>query len=88
MVRDARRSAQSAQGGRRTPLTIEADRGKLKQPIKPVRGFETSKTAYAAIKSFEVMHALRKGQAARFQYGGGIMGEVRLIERQFSVYTA
>jgi IS30 family transposase len=36
----------------------------------------------------KVMHALRKGQAALFQYGGGIMGEVRLIERRFNVYTA
>ena len=63
-------------------------RGKLKQLIKPVRGFKSMKTAYATIKGFEVMHALRKGQAAIFQYGGGIMGEVRLIERQFNVYTA
>jgi len=67
---------------------VEADHGKLKQLIKPVRGFKTLKTAYATIKGFEVMHALRKGQAAIFQYGGGIMGEVRLIERQFNVYTA
>jgi hypothetical protein len=58
------------------------------QLIKPVRGFKTLKTAYATIKGFEVMHALRKGQAAICQYGGGIMGEVRLIERQFNVYTA
>ena len=67
---------------------IEAEHGKLKPLIKPVRGFKTLKTAYATIKGFEVMHALRKGQAALFQYGGGIMGEVRLIERQFNIYTA
>jgi transposase, IS6 family len=67
---------------------VEADHGKLKQLIKPVRGFKTLKTAYATIKGFEVMHALRKGQAAPWQYGGGIMGEVRLIERQFGIYTA
>lgn len=66
---------------------VEADHGKLKQLIRPVRGFKSLKTAYATIKGFEVMHALRKGQAAIFQYGGGIMGEVRLIERQFNVYT-
>lgn len=66
---------------------IEADHGKLKQLIKPVRGFKTMKTAYATIKGFEVVHALRKGQAAIFQYGDGIMGEVSLIERQFNVYT-
>ena len=66
---------------------IEADHGKLKQLIKPVRGFKTLKTAYATIKGFEVMHALRKGQASLWQYGGGIMGEVRLVERQFGIYT-
>jgi transposase, IS6 family len=67
---------------------LEADHGKLKQLFKPVRGFKSMKTACATIKRFEVMHALRKGQAALFQYGGGIMGEARLIERQFNVYTA
>ena len=39
---------------------IEADHGKLKQLIRPVRGFKTLKTAHAAIKGFEVTHALRK----------------------------
>lgn len=66
---------------------IEADHGKLKQLIKPVRGFKSLKTAYATIKGFEVMRALHKGQAALWQYGGGVMGEVRLIERQFGIYT-
>jgi transposase-like protein len=41
---------------------IEADHGKLKQLIRPVRGFKTMKTAYATIKGFEVMRALRKGR--------------------------
>ena len=31
----------------------EADHGKLKQLIKPMRGFQTMKTAYATIKGFE-----------------------------------
>lgn len=66
---------------------VEADHGKLKQLIKPVRGFKLMKTAYATIKRFEVMRALHKGQARLWQYGGGIMGEVRLIERQFNIYT-
>ncbi|MBB6487792.1 transposase-like protein [Rhizobium lusitanum] len=43
---------------------VEADHGKLKQLIMPVRGFKTLKSAYATIKDFEVMQALRKGQAA------------------------
>lgn len=45
---------------------VEADHGKLKQLIRPVRGFKTLKTAYATIMGFEVMRALRKGQAAIF----------------------
>ena len=45
---------------------VEADHGKLKHLIRPVRGFKTLKTAYATIKGFEVMRALRKGQAAIF----------------------
>jgi IS6 family transposase len=45
---------------------IEADHGKLKQLIRPVRGFKTLKTASATIAGFEVMRALRKGQAAIF----------------------
>ena len=33
---------------------VEADHGKLKQLIRPVRGFKTMKTANATIKGFEV----------------------------------
>ncbi len=36
---------------------IESDHGKLKQLIRPVRGFKTLKSAYATIKGFEVMRA-------------------------------
>jgi transposase-like protein len=43
---------------------VEADHGKLKLLIRPVRGFKRLKTAYATIKGFEVMRALRKGQGA------------------------
>jgi transposase-like protein len=34
---------------------VEADHGKLKRLIHPVRGFKTMKTAYATLKGFEVM---------------------------------
>ena len=64
---------------------VEADHGKLKQLIRPVRGFKTLKTAYATIKGFEVMRALRKGQARVFALQGGIVGEARIVERAFSV---
>ena len=54
---------------------VEADRGKLKLPIRPVRGFKTLKTAYATIKGFEVMRALRKGRASSFDITRDIPGE-------------
>ena len=58
---------------------VEADHGKLKQLIRPVRGFKALKTAYATIKGFEVMRALRKGQARFFNLEGGIVGEARIV---------
>ena len=64
---------------------VEADHGKLKQLIRPVRGFKTLKTAYATIKGFEVMRALRKGQARVFALQDGIVGEARIVERAFGV---
>jgi len=65
---------------------VEADHGKLKRLIKPTLGFKSMKTAYATLKGFEVMHALKKGQAKIWQYQDGIIGEVRLIERNFGIY--
>ena len=64
---------------------VEADHGKLKQLIRPVRGFKTLKTAYATIKGFEVMRALRKGQAAAFNITRDICGEARIVERAFGL---
>ncbi len=64
---------------------VEADHGKLKRLIKPTLGFKSMKTAYATIKGFEVMQALKNKQARGFQIQPGIMGEVRLIERAFGV---
>ena len=64
---------------------VEADHGKLKQLIKPVRGFKTLKSAYATIKGFEVMRALRKGQGSAFNLTNDMNGEVRMIERAFGL---
>lgn len=64
---------------------IEADHGKLKQLIRPVRGFKTLKTAYATIKGLEVMRALRKGQASAFNLTGDVRGEARIVERAFGL---
>jgi IS6 family transposase len=62
---------------------VEADHGKLKQLIRPVRGFKPMKTAHATIKGFEVRRALRKNQAAIFNITRDIRGEARLVERAF-----
>ena len=64
---------------------VEADHGKLELLSRPVRGFKTMKTTYATIKGFEVMRALRKGQAEMFALQGGIVGEARIVERAFGV---
>lgn len=44
--------------------------------IKPTRASTTMRTAYAALRGFEGMIALRKGQATVWQYEGGVVGEV------------
>ena len=67
---------------------VEADHGKLKQLINPVRGFKSMKTAYATIKGFEVMRMFRKGQMNAWISDQGLIGEIRLIEKQFESYTA
>lgn len=41
---------------------MEADHGKLKRLINPVRGFQSMKTAYTTIKGFEVMYMFKKDQ--------------------------
>jgi hypothetical protein len=46
------------------------------------------KTAYATIKGFEVMRALRKGQATIFNPTRDILGEARLVERAVSLQAA
>ncbi len=64
---------------------VEVDHGKLKQLIRPVWGFKTLKAAYATIMGFEVMRALRKGQAAMFNLTQDICGEARIVERAFGI---
>ena len=64
---------------------IEADHGKLKQLIRPVRGFKSLKTAYTTINGFEMMRALRKGQASAFNVTGDVRGEARIVERAFAL---
>ena len=46
---------------------------------------KTMRTAYATIKGFEVMLALRKGQGHAFNLTRDPIGEKRMIERAFGV---
>ncbi|MCC7527091.1 MAG: IS66 family transposase [Candidatus Melainabacteria bacterium] len=66
---------------------LEADHGKLKRLIKPVRGFKSMKTAYATIKGFEVMRMFRKGQLDFWKQLPGIKGEVWLVEKRFGIHN-
>ena len=66
---------------------IEADHGKLKRLIKPTLGFKSMKTAYAAIKGFEIMRMFKKGQLNMWKCTPGLVGEIRLVERQFGIYS-
>ena len=64
---------------------LEADHGKLKRLIKPTLGFQSLRTAFATLKGFEVMRALKKGQGSLFRYRSGVAGEVSLVHRAFGL---
>jgi transposase, IS6 family len=64
---------------------IESDHGKLKRLIKPMLRFKSMPTAYATIKGFEVMRAMRRNQARPWCLQPGAKGEIRLIERAFGL---
>jgi transposase-like protein len=65
---------------------VEADHGKLKRLINPVRGFKSMKTACATLEGFELMRMFKKGQLDIWKSGQGLTGEIRLTERQFGIY--
>jgi transposase-like protein len=62
---------------------IEADHGALKRMIRPTRGFQRMKTAYATIKGFEVMRMIRHGHCVLAQ--PGTTGEIRLVNKLFGL---
>lgn len=64
---------------------VEADHGKLKRLIRPTLGFQSFKTAYATIKGFEVMRALKKDHGAIFRFLPGVAGEGHLVHRNFGL---
>ncbi len=45
------------------------------------------KAAYATIKGFEIMRMFKKEQMNTWAREQGLIGEIRLIERQFYTYT-
>jgi transposase, IS6 family len=65
---------------------VEADHSKLKRVKKPTLGFKSMKTAYATLKGFEVMHALRKGEANLWFYGQGIKVNKPTLETTGKIY--
>lgn len=63
---------------------LEADHGKLKSLINPVRGCQSMKTAYATIRGFEIMRMFKKGQFNIWIYGNRT--EISFINEQFWIY--
>jgi len=55
---------------------VRANGGKRQPLSKPGRGFKSLKTAYAPIKGFEVMHALRKGRNGLAHRSGNAINTV------------
>jgi transposase, IS6 family len=62
---------------------IEADLGALKRVIRPTRGFQRMKTAFATIRGIEVMRMIRRGHCILPQ--AGVTGEVRLVNQLFGL---
>ncbi len=84
---EARRKAGPGDGppaGSISSNVIEADHGKLKILIKPVRGFQIDPTAYATIQGFEVMRALRKGSGSPLVPAARHQGRGAPVERAFA----
>jgi IS6 family transposase len=63
---------------------IEADHGALKRVIRPVRGFQTMRTATPTIKGFEVMRMIRRGHCLPCK--PHVYDEVRFVNKLLSVF--
>ena len=62
---------------------IEADHGALKRLIRPTRGFQSMKTAYATIKGFEIKRMIRRRHCILIE--PGVTGEVRFVNKLFDL---
>ena len=58
---------------------VKAAHGVLRQLIRPARGFQTMKTAYAAMKGFEIMRMIRHGHCICSELE--VAGETRFINK-------
>jgi transposase-like protein len=61
---------------------IEADHGGIKRVIRPTRGFQTMRTAYA-IKGFEMMRMIRRRHCILCE--PKVSGELRFINKLFDI---
>ncbi len=64
---------------------IEADHGALKRVIRPTRGFQTMKTAFATIKGFEVMRMVRRDHCLTCK--PHVKDEMRFNNKPFDFFT-
>ena len=71
------------QGYRSSSWRVEADHGALKRLIRPTRGFQSMKTAYATIKGFEMMRMIRRRHCILIE--PGVTGEVRFVNKLFDL---
>ena len=62
---------------------IEADHGGLKRVIRPMRGFQTMRTAYATIKGFEIMRMIRRRHC--FLCKPKVEGEIQFVNKLFDI---
>jgi len=62
---------------------IEADHGAMKRVIRPTRGFQTMRTAYATIKGFEIMRMIRRRHCILCP--PRVQGEVQFVNKLFEV---
>ena len=70
----------------KVPQQRRRGRPRQAQAADPARArIQDDEDGYATIKGFEVMRALRKGQAEMFALQGGIVGEARIVERACGV---
>jgi transposase-like protein len=55
----------------------------LKRVIRPMRGFQTMRTAYATIKGFEIMRMIRRRHC--FLCKPRVEGEIQFVNKLFDI---